>query len=87
MQVNVGSLFGEYRPGSEELAWQLIENGVADLISTDHHADHRVASPRAAFLKVAERASEDVARILLSENTRRVLADQPLMPVPSVSLR
>jgi tyrosine-protein phosphatase YwqE len=42
--VNVGSLTGHYNgssPGSERLAWRMIELGLVDLISTDHHGPNR----------------------------------------------
>jgi protein-tyrosine phosphatase len=87
LQLNVGSVFGDYGPGAQQLAWQAIEHGLADLISTDHHADQRTASPRAAYARLALRAHADVATRLMSENTARVLADEDLLPVPSVALR
>ncbi len=87
LQVNIGSLFGDYGPGPHALAWQAIEAGIADLVSTDHHADYRLASPAAAYAKIAERANRDVAKLLLCDNTARVLADEDLLPVPSVALR
>ena len=52
LQVNVGSVFGDYGPGAQQLAWQAIEHGLADLVSTDHHADNRTASPRAAYARL-----------------------------------
>jgi protein-tyrosine phosphatase len=72
LQVNVGSLTGHYRrssPGSETLAWQMIEHGLVDLLATDHHGPRRQGvSPREALdaliardqLALAERAMEEV---------------------------
>ena len=68
LQVNVGSLTGHYdrsSPGAEALAWQMVDAGLIDLFSTDHHGPRRDGvSPREALniliargqLGLAERA-------------------------------
>jgi protein-tyrosine phosphatase len=83
LQVNAGSLLGDYGPAIEKLAWQALGEGLADVVATDHHADSRVVSPRTAFNRVAGRNPE-VARLLMSENTTRVLNNEDLLPVPSI---
>jgi protein-tyrosine phosphatase len=87
LQVNAGSLLGDYGAAIETLAWQVLSEGLADIIATDHHADSRVVSLRQAFEEVARRGGDDVARILISDNPARVLRDQPLLPVPSLTRR
>jgi protein-tyrosine phosphatase len=84
LQVNAGSLVGDYGSAIEKLAWQLLAEGLANLIATDHHADSRVVSPRATFDAIIAKGGTDVARILMSENTTRVLRDQELLPVPKL---
>ncbi|HEX6064959.1 MAG TPA: CpsB/CapC family capsule biosynthesis tyrosine phosphatase [Longimicrobiales bacterium] len=84
LQVNAGSLMGGYGSAIQALAWQMLQEGLADLIATDHHADHRVVSLREGYEAIASRSGRDVARILASENPTRVLRDQPLLPVPSL---
>jgi protein-tyrosine phosphatase len=53
LQVNVGSLNGHYRnssPGSDELAWQMVNMGLVDVLATDHHGPRRAGvSPREAL--------------------------------------
>jgi protein-tyrosine phosphatase len=53
LQVNVGSLNGYYRnsnPGSEDLAWQMVESGLVDVLASDHHGPRRAGvSPREAL--------------------------------------
>jgi protein-tyrosine phosphatase len=53
LQVNVGSLNGYYRnsnPGSEDLAWQMVELGLVDVLASDHHGPRRAGvSPREAL--------------------------------------
>lgn len=72
LQVNVGSLTGHYRrssPASESLAWQMVEAGLIDLLSSDHHGTRRDGvSPREALdaltardqLSLAHRAMMDI---------------------------
>ena len=72
LQVNVGSLTGHYSrssPGSESLAWQMVDQGLVDLLSTDHHGPRRSGvSPREALdaliargeLALAERAMAEI---------------------------
>lgn len=84
LQVNVGSLLGDYGSAIEDLGWQLLHEGMAAVVATDHHADSRVASPRAAFEKIVERGGTEAARLLLSENPARVLSDEDLLPVPAL---
>jgi protein-tyrosine phosphatase len=84
LQVNAGSLLGDYGTGVEALAWRALGEGLADVVATDHHADSRVVSPRSAFEKIAARGAAESARLLMSENTTRVLEDRELVPVPPV---
>ena len=84
LQINVGSLLGDYGPPIQALAWQALQEGLADVIATDHHADSRVVSPRAAFDLVAKRGSRRIAELLMCENTARVLDNQDLLPVPAI---
>ena len=76
LQVNVGSLTGHYNrssPGSEQLAWQMIEQGLLDLLATDHHGPQRSGvSPREARetliargeLALAERAMAEIPGLI-----------------------
>ena len=76
LQVNVGSLTGHYNrssPGSERLAWQMIEQGLVDLLATDHHGPRRSGvSPREALdaliargeLALAERAMAEIPGLI-----------------------
>lgn len=84
LQVNAGSLLGDYGPAIQQLAWQMLAEGLADLVSSDHHADSRVVSLRATRDEISRYGNDDVAHLLLAENTARVLRDEPLLPVPSL---
>ena len=76
LQVNVGSLTGHYNrsnPGSERLAWRMVELGLVDVLATDHHGPRREGvSPREALealiargeLALAERAMAEVPGLI-----------------------
>ncbi len=82
LQLNCGSLLGEHGPGHQALAWRMIEEGLADLLGTDHHGDYRPVSPRETARLLLARGAAEQARLLLSENPRRILADQDTLAVP-----
>lgn len=81
LQVNYGSILGHYGPGHEALGWQLITEGLADLLASDHHADFRPTSPRETLHALLARGLADQAKLLLSENPRRILADEDTLAV------
>ena len=78
LQVNVGSLTGHYNrstPGSEALAWRMVELGLVDLLSTDHHGPRREGvSPREAYETLIARGE-------------RVLAVRAMAEVPGMIAR
>lgn len=84
LQVNCGSLLGHHGAGHQALGWQLIEEGLADLLATDHHADYRPVSPRETAHALLARGAREQARLLLSENPQRILADQETLPVSAL---
>lgn len=81
LQVNGGSILGDYGEGIRELAFRLLAEGLVDLIASDSHGDARPASPAAVGETLADRGFLDVARLLLSENPQRILADRDTVPV------
>lgn len=82
LQINGGSLLGDYGEPIKRTAWRLLREGIADIISTDHHADHRPVSPADVAHAIAARGGHEQARILMAENTRRILEDLDLLSVP-----
>jgi protein-tyrosine phosphatase len=79
LQVNVGSLTGHYRgssPGAERLAWEMVENGLIDVLATDHHGPRRAGvSPREALEKLIARGELALAERAMSEIPGRILRD------------
>lgn len=81
LQVNGGSVLGDYSVAIRDTAWELLRFGLADIISTDHHADYRVLSPARVAREIAKRGGAEQAVLLMSENTGRILDDADLLSV------
>ena len=81
LQVNVGSLTGHYRrlsPASEDLAWQMVELDLVDVLSTDHHGPRRDGvSPREALNALIARGQRMLAERAMMETPRMISRDEP----------
>jgi tyrosine-protein phosphatase YwqE len=77
LQVNAGSFNGHYRssnPASEELAWGMVEAGLVDLVSTDHHGIRREGvSLREAFEALADRGERKLAEQVMARAPGQVV--------------
>jgi protein-tyrosine phosphatase len=79
LQVNGQSLLGNHRPGARELAEFLVRTGRAHVVASDaHDTRQRPFVLAAARARVAAIAGEEVARALVDENPRRLLAGEPI---------
>lgn len=65
---------------SADLARAMLEAGVYDILASDNHGDRRSLSTVRLWLR--ELGGEAQGRLLTIDNPRRVLADEPLLPVP-----
>ena len=83
IQMDVTAILGRGRPHT--LAEELITHGMVDLFASDTHADRRSLAIARRWLSDA--ATEDCVHLLTVENARRLLADEPTMPVPPIPLR
>ncbi|MBX6364045.1 MAG: hypothetical protein IRZ00_09275 [Gemmatimonadetes bacterium] len=83
LQVNCGSLLGDYGREIHDLAWRLLAQGLVDLLGTDHHGDNRQVSPRRAGELLVHRGAVEQARLLLAENPNRILDDADTLTVPA----
>lgn len=89
LQVNAGSFGGYYRdhrPGSEELAWAMVAEGVVDLIATDHHGPRRNGvSPGEAYEALRARGEQALAVRAMVEQPEAVVRDAAIdSPAPAV---
>ena len=69
-----------------KLARSLLENGLADLLASDNHGDSRSLAGARHYLAEDLGATEQ-AELLTSTNARRLLADEPVIPVGPVRLQ
>ncbi len=78
IQMDTGGLLGS--GAVSKLSRALLEEGLVDLFSSDNHGDSRsLATARDWLLEVA---TPEHATLLTHTNGRRLLDDEPLVPVP-----
>lgn len=76
LQVNAGSFTGHYRSGPEELAWEMVAEGLVDLVGSDHHGVRRSGvSPLAAYQALIARGEPGLAERAMSETPSALLGD------------
>ncbi len=82
LQVNVGSFTGHYRdhrPESESLAWALVQEGMVDIIGSDHHGPRRAGVwPLEAFEALCAENERAAAVRAMVERPAAVLRDEPV---------
>lgn len=88
LQVNHGALHGRYGREARQRALTLLERGWVDLMSSDFHGRAHlqpyVAETRAWF---DERGQVSTFEALTAGNPRRLLRDEPTMPVAPLELK
>jgi protein-tyrosine phosphatase len=83
LQVNAGSLGGHYlrsSPDSRKLAWAFVEQELAGLVATDHHAANRPVSVTEAWNLLVEHGGDVLARRLMIDTPPMALADLAASP-------
>lgn len=82
MQVDATTLISSRPRGGR--ARELLSHGLADIIAADNHGDGRLIAT--GFNLLAERDGGLQAELLVTQNPRRILEDQDLLPVPPLAL-
>lgn len=86
VQVVAPSLLGRWGPEASATAWQLIDQGLVDLLASDAHgALRRRPHLREAADLVAERFGDDTRTALTERTPRRLLEDDPLQDNPDLA--
>lgn len=80
LQVNKGSIFGQFGRRCQELAEQFLEDDMVAVVATDAH-DTRYRSPSIARLEryLQSRYGQARTRLWLSENPSRILKGYPVL--------
>jgi protein-tyrosine phosphatase len=66
-------------------ARQILAGGCADAVAADNHGDYRTMTTAVSYLE--SHGFGDVARMLTRENTRAILVDGELSPVPAAVIK
>jgi protein-tyrosine phosphatase len=82
LQVNVGSLTGHYNrsnPGSERLAWRMVDMGLVDVLASDHHGPRREGvSPREGLEALIARGELALAERAMAEIPGLIARNEPV---------
>lgn len=86
LQVNAGSLPGDYGQSAQRLAAEILAAGMASFVCADYHARGEPATLR--FARALQDAGfAEQADLLLGVNPGRLLDDQMPLPVPPTDWR
>lgn len=88
LQVNLGSLYDResaYGGDAERLGWELLDEGLAHIVSSDHHCDSRPQIlHRTIHRAIQQRGGLMQADLLLAENPRRIIEGLAPLEVPGL---
>lgn len=88
VQLNSGSLLGEYGESVRLVAHRFLSEGWVDLIASDNHArPERNPSLRPVWDYLVASGFEEQARLLLATNPHRILRDEPTLNVGRMARR
>jgi len=80
IQMNAGSLEGQFGKQVKKTALSLLKKGLVHLIGSDaHNAADRPVSLRRAVESAAQAVGQEEAQLLVTANPERVLAGEPLL--------
>lgn len=87
LQVNSGSLLGQFGSNSKALTFELIEHNLVHFVASDcHNASTRKCMLRKARKIVIERWGREMAEALFTKNAQLVLKGKKLIPPEPVPL-
>jgi len=86
LQVNAGSLFGDYGKTAAGHARRILTAGGADYVASDYHARGEPGLQR-FVLAMAEAGFSEQAELLTAINPGRLLAGEPPLAVPPIEPR
>jgi protein-tyrosine phosphatase len=86
IQVNAGSLAGQYGATARAIGWTLIEHGLADYLCSDYHSRGR-CSIEAAGKLMKESGGAEQYELLTSVNPKRILDDALPVMVPPLKAK
>jgi len=78
MQINTGSLLGEYGSKVKEIALSLVKSGYAHFLGSDCHCDLNKYSYLEAFELINKKFSHNIAHLLAKENPEQMLNNEDI---------
>ena len=78
LQLNAGSLIGDYGKRSQEVAWILVSKGWAHFVSSDTHCKSKKYPLRAAKEILEMEIDSYTAKLLTEINPKKVINDLPI---------
>jgi protein-tyrosine phosphatase len=81
LQVNTGSLIGNYGPDAMKAGWLVIERGWASYLSSDYHTFGECATA-AAVGAILSRGGAEQVELLCTVNPEGILREEMPRPVP-----
>ena len=80
IQVNSGSLIGQYGTAARTIAWELLRRGCADYLCSDYHSRGK-CTVRDAVTALEKRGAAPQAQALMTTNPERLLRNEMPLPV------
>jgi tyrosine-protein phosphatase YwqE len=77
LQLNGGSLAGLYTESAQRLARLMLEQGLVDVVASDHHGDHRPHSPESSVKALGEAGFGDAVEALLGRTPSGLIGGAP----------
>ncbi len=78
IQVNSGSLMGQYGEKVRQTAWILVDNGWAHVIGSDDHTRGHYRSYFDALTKIEDRIDDHTAHLLSQKHPQMILDDEAM---------
>ncbi|MCF7912773.1 MAG: capsular biosynthesis protein [Candidatus Cloacimonetes bacterium] len=72
LQINAGSLLGQYGRNIHHTALWLLDRGFAHFIASDNHGDHRMSVLAEAYNFVSQHYGDKIAEMLFESNPARI---------------
>ena len=79
VQINSGSLFGDYGDNVQKLAHKILQTGCAHFIASDVHGlNKRPIMLKEAYQFLSENFNENLAKLLMDENPKRLIQNEEI---------
>ncbi len=76
LQMNAGSLFGQYGKKVKKTAWNLLEKGYVHFLASDNHCNNNEYNLQKAYEIIAEYIDEFTAKLLTKVNPEKMLKNE-----------